>query len=67
MIRRIALQNFKVYKNQEFTLQDGSTAIVGPNGSGKTSIIEAIEFAFFRMFTRKEKKVPQVVDLIHHK
>lgn len=67
MIRRLALQNFKVYKKQEFILEDGSTAIVGPNGSGKTSILEAIEFALFRMVTRKEKKVPQVEDLIHHR
>jgi DNA repair exonuclease SbcCD ATPase subunit len=67
LIRRITLRNFKVYKNQEFNLEDGSTAIVGPNGSGKTTILEAIEFAFFRMVTRKEKKVPQVEDLIHHK
>jgi len=66
VIRRIALQNFKVYKKQEFILEDGSTAIVGPNGSGKTSILEAIEFALFRMVTRKEKKVPQVEDLINH-
>ena len=67
MIRRLNLQNFKVYKKQEFILEDGSTAIVGPNGSGKTSILEAIEFGLFRMVTRKEKKVPQVEDLIHHK
>lgn len=67
MIRRLALQNFKVYKKQEFILEEGSTAIVGPNGSGKTSILEAIEFALFRMVTRKEKKVPQVEDLIHHR
>lgn len=67
MIRRLALRNFKVYKKQEFILENGSTAIVGPNGSGKTSILEAIEFALFRMVTRKEKKVPQVEDLIHHK
>ncbi len=40
---------------------------MGPNGSGKTSILEAIEFALFRMVTRKEKKVPQVEDLIHHR
>jgi exonuclease SbcC len=56
-----------VYKNQEFTLEDGSTAIVGPNGSGKTTILEAIEFAFFRGVTRKEKKIPQVEDLINHR
>ncbi|MFW9809270.1 MAG: AAA family ATPase [Candidatus Thorarchaeota archaeon] len=67
MIRRIGLQNFKVYKKQEFKFEDGSTAIVGPNGSGKTSILEAIEFGFFRMVTRKEKKVAQVEDFINHK
>lgn len=66
MIRRLNLRNFKVYKNQEFIFENGSTAIVGPNGSGKTSILEAIEFALFRMVTRKEKKVPQVEDLINH-
>ncbi|MFX1485090.1 MAG: AAA family ATPase, partial [Promethearchaeota archaeon] len=66
-MRRLYLRNFKVYKNQEFVFEDGSTAIVGPNGSGKTSILEAIEFALFRMVTRKEKKVPQVEDLINHR
>ncbi len=67
MIRRLALQNFKVYKKQEFKLEEGSTAIVGPNGSGKTTILEAIEFAFFRMVTRKEKTVSKVEDFINHK
>ncbi|MFW9794288.1 MAG: AAA family ATPase [Candidatus Thorarchaeota archaeon] len=67
MIRRIGLQNFKVYRKQEFNLEEGSTAIVGPNGSGKTSILEAIEFGFFRMVTRKEKKVATVEDFINHK
>ena len=44
MIGRIKLKNFKVYNDQEFILHPGTTAIVGPNGSGKTSILEAIEF-----------------------
>lgn len=67
MIGRINLRNFKVYKDQEFILHPGSTAIVGPNGSGKTSILEAIEFGFFRRVTRKEKKVPSLEDLINHR
>ncbi len=67
MIRRLGLQNFKIYKKQEFKFEDGSTAIVGPNGSGKTTILEAIEFGLFRMVTRKEKKVAQVEDLINPK
>jgi DNA repair exonuclease SbcCD ATPase subunit len=61
------LQNFKVYKDQEFIFDKGSTAIVGPNGSGKTSILEAIEFALFRLVTRKEKKVPKMEELINHR
>jgi len=66
LIRRLRLQNFKVYKNQEFNFEKGTTAILGPNGSGKTSILEAIEFALFRMVTRKEKKVPKLEELINH-
>jgi DNA repair exonuclease SbcCD ATPase subunit len=56
-----------VYKDQEFVFHSGSTAIVGPNGSGKTSILEAIEFGLFRRVTRKEKKVPTLEDLINHR
>jgi len=67
VIDRISLRNFKVYKDQEFTLHPGSTAIIGPNGSGKTSILEAIEFGLFRRVTRKEKKVPSLEDLINHR
>jgi DNA repair exonuclease SbcCD ATPase subunit len=67
LIRRLAMKNFKVYKNQEFIFDKGSTAIVGPNGSGKTSILEAIEFALFRLVTRKEKKVPKIEELINHR
>jgi DNA repair exonuclease SbcCD ATPase subunit len=66
MINRIYLRNFKVYKDQEFVFHPGSTAIVGPNGSGKTSILEAIEFGLFRQVTRKEKRVPTLEDLINH-
>jgi len=62
----LALKNFKVYKNQEFIFDKGSTVIVGPNGSGKTTILEAIEFALFRLVTRKEKKVPKIEELINH-
>jgi DNA repair exonuclease SbcCD ATPase subunit len=55
-----------VFKQQEIIFNPGTTAIVGPNGSGKTSILEAIEFGLFRMVTRKEKKIPRLQDLINH-
>ncbi len=66
LLSQLRLIDFKVFTDQEFTIYPGTTAIVGPNGSGKTSILEAIEFALFRQVTRKEKKVPRVEDLIHH-
>jgi len=66
LINRLSLTNFKVFKQQEILFNPGTTAIVGPNGSGKTSILEAIEFGLFRMVTRKEKKVPRLEDLINH-
>ncbi|MFW9907294.1 MAG: AAA family ATPase [Candidatus Thorarchaeota archaeon] len=66
MLSRLYLNDFKVFNDQEFVFHPGTTAIVGPNGSGKTTILEAIEFALFRQVTRKEKKVPRVEDLIRH-
>jgi len=43
---RLTLQNFKNYESREFELE-GSVAITGRNGSGKTSILEAIMFALY--------------------
>jgi DNA repair exonuclease SbcCD ATPase subunit len=60
------LRDFKVFEDQEFHLQPGTTSIVGPNGSGKTTVLEAIEFALFKQVTRKEKTIRQVEDLIRH-
>jgi DNA repair exonuclease SbcCD ATPase subunit len=60
------MKNFKVFHDQEFEFNPGTTAIVGPNGSGKTTILEAIEFALFRSVTRKEKAIKTFKDLIRH-
>jgi DNA repair exonuclease SbcCD ATPase subunit len=66
MIRRLAMRDFKVFHDQTLEFGPGTTCVVGPNGSGKTTILEAIEFALFRQVTRKEKKVPRFEDLIRH-
>ena len=42
VIKSMYLNNFKVFRNQEFKFNPGSTAIIGPNGSGKTTILEAL-------------------------
>lgn len=46
-ITEVALENFKSHESRVFTFGVGSNAISGPNGSGKTSILEAISWALF--------------------
>ncbi len=41
-LSRLWLNDFRTYTNLELPLADGLTAIVGPNGSGKTNLLEAV-------------------------
>lgn len=43
MLTSIRLQNFRSYKDETFELDTGVNIIVGPNTSGKTNLLEAIE------------------------
>ncbi|ACB40736.1 AAA family ATPase [Pyrobaculum neutrophilum] len=47
MIRRIELYNFKAHAKAVFKLGEGVNFIYGPNGSGKTSLMEAVAVALF--------------------
>lgn len=42
MIADVRLQNFRSYKDAAFEFGDGVNIIVGPNGSGKTNLLEAL-------------------------
>ncbi len=46
-LRKIILNNLRSYEHQEVEFPDGSTLLSGDIGSGKTSILLAIEFALF--------------------
>jgi exonuclease SbcC len=46
-LRKIRLYNFRQFVDAEIDFTDGITAIVGPNGSGKTTVIEAISWALY--------------------
>jgi len=46
-IKRIILKNIRSYEYQEITFPEGSVLLSGDIGSGKTSILLAIEFALF--------------------
>lgn len=41
-LTRLTVQNFRVHKTCTVDFKDSVTLIVGPNGSGKTSLLEAI-------------------------
>ncbi len=46
-IKQIILDNIRSYEHQEINFSDGSTLLSGDIGSGKTSVLLAIEFALF--------------------
>ena len=47
ILSKLELQNFKRYKNKEFNFTEGLTGLLGKNGSGKSTIFEAILFALY--------------------
>jgi len=47
ILSNIKLQNFKKYTSFEIEFADGLTGIIGKNGSGKSTIFEAILFALY--------------------
>lgn len=66
---RIGLKNFRSFGNnyQEIDLgQIGLTALIGRNGSGKTSLAEAIEYALYgKVRSRKKKKTSNKSNLLN--
>jgi DNA repair protein SbcC/Rad50 len=46
-LHRLHLVNFRQHADTELAFGDGITGIIGPNGSGKTSLLEAIAWAIY--------------------
>jgi len=46
MITRVKIKNFGVHKYMDIELEKGINGIIGTNGSGKSTILEAIRFGF---------------------
>ena len=54
IFNKLTLKNFKSYENTEINFNRGISVIVGENGAGKSSILEAISFALFKEHTAKK-------------
>lgn len=59
ILERLRLQNFRSYRDAEVCFDRGLFLVLGENGSGKTSILEAISFALFKEFNGS------ISDLVH--
>ena len=46
-LNKLFMRNFKKYRRAEVNFHDGLTGIVGSNGSGKSTIVEAIAWALY--------------------
>lgn len=44
ILARISLENFRSYSKREFCFEPRGSLIIGPNGCGKTNLLEAIAF-----------------------
>ncbi len=62
-IKSVELINFKSYSNEKVVFENGINIIYGPNGSGKTTIIEAILFALLRYYTFTLEVYPYVENI----
>lgn len=56
MIESVQLQNFISHSNTSLKLDNGLTIFIGHNGSGKSSVIDAITFALYGQHSRKSNK-----------
>ena len=61
-LRRLRLNEFRVYRNLDLEIAGDGLRIVGPNGSGKTSFIEAL----LLLSTTRSRRGVLDADLIHH-
>ncbi|KZX17489.1 AAA family ATPase [Methanobrevibacter filiformis] len=51
ILTKLQLKNFKSHLNTRINFNQGVSIIVGENGAGKSSILEAISFALFKQYS----------------
>ncbi|MCT7447150.1 AAA family ATPase [Aliarcobacter skirrowii] len=58
ILNKLELVNFKKYTNKTFSFDEGLVGIIGKNGSGKSTIFEAILFALYgELLSRGSKEL----------
>lgn len=62
-IDKIQIENFKNFEKLEVEFERGVNLFVGSNGSGKTTILEAINVALGGFFSLQEQKMQRGIEL----
>jgi DNA replication and repair protein RecF len=57
-VKKLALTNFRSYKNLELELSPGPTTFIGNNGSGKTNIAESLIYLSYLSSHRVSQNLP---------
>lgn len=64
MIKNIKLENWKSHENTSIQFEKGVNSLIGTMGSGKSSVMEAIVFAFFGTTPKHKSRKITLDDLI---
>lgn len=64
MITKVRLKNWKSHLDSEFDFTGGVNALVGINGAGKSSVLDAVSFALFGTFPNHSNRKIGLDDLI---
>ena len=65
-VRYVEVEGFRLFRNRvRFSLVDGLNILHGPIGSGKSSVIQAIEFALYGSQLELRERVSKLSDLIN--
>jgi predicted ATP-binding protein involved in virulence len=61
-IDRLKITNFKNFENADVSFSEGVNLFVGGNGSGKTSILDAVNVALGAFFGTSETKMQRMIE-----
>ena len=67
MIQKLILENWRSHKHTEIQFTKGTNVIIGQMGSGKTSLMDAICFAFYGTFPLLKARKIKLEDIIKNK
>ncbi|MFB6088326.1 MAG: AAA family ATPase [Candidatus Aenigmatarchaeota archaeon] len=67
MIRKVKLKNWRSHRETELEFSEGTNAIIGLMGTGKSSILSAISFALFGTFPSHKSREVKLDELIMRK